>query len=199
MARIEVLPFHGSGRLVVIADVAHELSLQIGHRGKDAASDDVTLDLGEPQFDLVEPRAVGRSEVQVNLRMLGKEGLDQFGLVSREIVGDDMDLLAARLVDDQVGQKGDELSRGMPSCRLAEHYTGLGVEGRIQRERPMALVLKPMPLGAPRRQRQHRIESIQGLDRGLLIHADAACAGGFRYSPMMSAAFFSKSGSSELM
>ena len=32
----------------------------------------------------------------MNRRMLGKEGLDQFGLVSREIVGDDIDLLAAR-------------------------------------------------------------------------------------------------------
>jgi integrase len=39
----------------VLADIAHEFSLQVGHRGEHATSDDVSLDLGEPQFDLVQP------------------------------------------------------------------------------------------------------------------------------------------------
>jgi len=42
----------------------HELSVQIGDGGEDAKSDDVALDLGEPQFDLVEPGRVSRREVQ---------------------------------------------------------------------------------------------------------------------------------------
>ena len=32
-------------------DIAHELSVAIRHRGKDATGDDVAFDLGEPQFD----------------------------------------------------------------------------------------------------------------------------------------------------
>ena len=57
-----------SGRFVVVADVAHELSLEVGDGSEHASGDDVALDLAEPQLDLVEPGGVGRSEVQVNLR-----------------------------------------------------------------------------------------------------------------------------------
>ena len=43
------------GSLDVLADVPHELSAQIGDGGEDATGDDVALDPGEPQFDVVEP------------------------------------------------------------------------------------------------------------------------------------------------
>jgi hypothetical protein len=46
------------GSLDVLADVPHELSAQIGDGGEDATGDDVALDPGEPQFDLVEPGRV---------------------------------------------------------------------------------------------------------------------------------------------
>ena len=52
-----------------MTDVAHEFSLEVGDGSEYAARDDVALDLAEPQLDLVEPRGVGRSEVQMNLRM----------------------------------------------------------------------------------------------------------------------------------
>src|SRR6516165_10597952 len=48
------------GSLDVLADVPHELSAQIGDGGEDATGDDVPLDSGEPQFDLVEPGRVNR-------------------------------------------------------------------------------------------------------------------------------------------
>jgi len=47
-----------------LADVPHELSAQIEDGGEDATGDDVLLDPGEPQFDLVEPGRVSRREVQ---------------------------------------------------------------------------------------------------------------------------------------
>ena len=46
-----------------MADVPHQFSPQVGDGGEDAACDDVTLDLGEPQLDLVEPGRVSRREV----------------------------------------------------------------------------------------------------------------------------------------
>jgi hypothetical protein len=52
------------GRLDVLADVPRELSAQIGDGGDDATGDDVALDPGEPQFDLVELGRVSRREVQ---------------------------------------------------------------------------------------------------------------------------------------
>ena len=51
-----------------MADVAHQFSPQVGDGGEDAACDDVTFDLGEPQLDLVEPGRVSRREVQVDRR-----------------------------------------------------------------------------------------------------------------------------------
>ena len=48
----------------ILAEVPHELSAQIGDGGEDATGDDVALDPGEPQFDLVEPGRVSRREVQ---------------------------------------------------------------------------------------------------------------------------------------
>ena len=58
-----------------MADVPHELSAQIGDGGEDATGDDVALDPGEPQFDLVEPGRVSRREVQpdtIKRRAMGK-------------------------------------------------------------------------------------------------------------------------------
>ena len=52
------------GSLDVLADVPHERSAQIADGGEDATGDNVALDPGEPQFDLVEPGRVSRREVQ---------------------------------------------------------------------------------------------------------------------------------------
>jgi hypothetical protein len=70
-----MFPFHGSGSLVVVTDVLHEFSSQLGDGSERAARDDITLDLAEPLLDLVEPRRVGRSEVQVDLGRAARKSL----------------------------------------------------------------------------------------------------------------------------
>jgi hypothetical protein len=40
----------------------------------------------------------------------------------------------------------------------------------MQRQRPMPVRFKSVPFGAPRRQRQHRVESVQRLNSRFLIH-----------------------------
>ena len=153
-------------------DIAHELSFEIRHRGKDATGDDVAFDLGEPQFDLVEPGGVRRGEVQMHPRILGEERLDPRGLVRREVVGDHMDLLAVGLVHHEVGQKRDELCRGVARRSLAPHLARLGVERRVQGEGAVTDVLKPMAFGTPGRQGQHRVFVIERLNRRLFVHAE---------------------------
>ena len=64
-------PFEGFGGFVVVADVAHEFSAQIVERGEDASGDKIALNLGEPEFDLSEPRGVSRREVQPDARIAG--------------------------------------------------------------------------------------------------------------------------------
>jgi hypothetical protein len=41
-----------------------ELASQVGDGSEDATRDDVAFDLGEPEFDLVEPGGVGGGEVK---------------------------------------------------------------------------------------------------------------------------------------
>ena len=90
----------------------------------------------------------------MNFRMHRQEVRDRSALVRRLVVGDHMDLFAARLIDHNVGKEGDEFGRGVPRCRFAEHLTGLGVEGGIQRQGAVTKVFKTVPFGASRRQRQ---------------------------------------------
>jgi len=66
------------------------------------------------------PGGIGRSEVQMNLRMSIQKVVDLSGLMGREVVGNHVNLFAARLVDNDVRQERDELRRRVshwPSCR----------------------------------------------------------------------------------
>ncbi len=155
-----------------MTDVAHELSLEIGDGSEHAACDDVALDLAEPQLDLVEPRGVRGSEVQMNLRVRFEELFDRLTLVSREVIGDHVDLFAAGLIDHDVGQEGDKLRGRVPLGGLAKHLAGLGVEGHIQRQGTVTEVSKAMAFKSARRERQHRIFAIQSLNVRLFVHAE---------------------------
>jgi hypothetical protein len=54
---------------------------------------------GEPDLDLVQPRGIGRGELEVDIGMAGEPAL---ALVGREIVDDDVDLFAPSGGDDLV-------------------------------------------------------------------------------------------------
>jgi hypothetical protein len=46
--------------------------------------------------------------MQVNLFMRRQKSFDRLALMRREIIGNDMDLLAARLIGHKVSEEGDE-------------------------------------------------------------------------------------------
>ena len=104
--------------------------------------------------------------------MCSKESRDQFGLVSREIIRNDVDFCGARLMGGNIGQEGHELGRGMTRRCFAQDFTGLDVKGSVQRQRAVPVLLEAMPLGTARRERQHRIFAVQRLNRGLLVNAE---------------------------
>src|SRR5450755_3591753 len=58
----------------------------------------------------------------------------------------------------------------MPLGGLALHLSSLDVERRVQRQRAIASILKAVPFQTSGRQRQHWIQAVQCLNRGLLIH-----------------------------
>src|SRR5208337_4820153 len=105
-------------------------------------------------------------------RMLLEELADRLSFVGGEIVEDDVNLLPRRAQGYDLLQKGDELTTGMAGSGFAVYPTGGGMKRGIQGERSVPVVLEAVALGASRRERQNGIETIQGLNGGLLIDAE---------------------------
>ena len=107
--KVVILPFDWLRIFVVLTDVVHEFAIQVFYRSEDAAGDHITLDAREPTFHLVEPRRVGRREVQTDVAMSVEEVGDPRRLMAADVVTDDVDFPAFGLTDDDIGQKGYEL------------------------------------------------------------------------------------------
>ena len=120
MRRIAITPADRFRRLIVVADVAPDLAREIGHRGKDTAREQVAFDLGKPELDLVEPRGIRRGEVEVHVRMVQQERPNRLGFMSRQIVGDDMNVTTVRLRADDLAEEIDKRGAGVARHRLAE-------------------------------------------------------------------------------
>ena len=132
MIGIPVSPAEGCGGFVVLPDVRDQLSGEVGCRSEDSASDDISLDFGKPDLDLIEPTGIGRGVVDPN-RWIGPEELENvLGFMCAQIVGDDVNLSAIGLAGDDLAEKADKLGTGMPSAGLSHNVAGASVEGRIQ-------------------------------------------------------------------
>ena len=105
-------------------------------------------------------------------RVLLEELTDRRSFVGGEIVKEDVNLLPRGTQGYDLLQKGDELTAGMAGSRFAVDAAGGGMERRIQGERSVSVILKAVTFGASWRERQDGIETIQGLNGGLLINAE---------------------------
>jgi len=59
--------------------------------------------------------------MEVDFGVSREELLHPFGLVGREVVGNEMNLLAARLIGDQLGEEGHKLLAGVTRGSLAHN------------------------------------------------------------------------------
>src|SRR5437588_6725454 len=100
----------------------------------------------------------------MNAGMSGEEFLDPLGLMGGEVVDDDVDLLSARLTNDEIGKEGDELFGGVARGRHANDFAASGVESGVERKSSVAVVLKTMAFSSAGREGKDRIEAVQGLD-----------------------------------
>ena len=64
-----------------------------------------------------------RSEVHFNFRMITEEFLNTPGFVCRQIVRDDVDLFARRILFHDIREESNELFAGMAFCCFAEHLS----------------------------------------------------------------------------
>src|SRR5215475_14411762 len=94
---------------------------------------------------------------------------DTLGFMSRQIVGNDVYFSTSRLVRHDIGKEGHELFASMTSRSPANDLSGGRVEGGIKGKSPVPIVFKSMALGSTWREWKHRIETIKGLNSGLLI------------------------------
>src|SRR5258708_39454177 len=124
-------PAEGSGGFVVLLDVADQLSGQVSCRSEDPASDDIALNFGKPDLDLIKPTGIGRGVMDPY--RIGLEELENIlGFMCGQVVGDDVNLSAIRLAGDDLTQKVDKLDAGMPSGGLSRDVAGASVQRCIQ-------------------------------------------------------------------
>ncbi len=129
-----------------MTNVAHQFLLKVFDRREDPSSDDIALNLGEPELDLVQPGRVRRRKMQTHRRVRLQKLGHPLGLVRREIVRNHMDLLARGLMGHEVRQERDELLGGVAVGCLAQDLARLGIERGIEGERAVSVVFEPMPV-----------------------------------------------------
>ena len=132
MVDILVSPPEGCCGFVVLLDVADELSRQIGFGSEDSSSNDMALNFGKPDFDLIEPARIGRSVMNPNGRIGVEELENAFGFMCAQVVSHDVNLFARRLTGDDLAQKVDKFDAGMPSRRLTDDVAGASIQRCIQ-------------------------------------------------------------------
>ena len=119
---ILVRPFDRSGFTIVGADIAHDFAVQIFDRSKDAAGDEIALNFREPDFDLIEPRRIGRRVMNAHLGMTSQKIADRLGLMRAQVIADDVNGLLRSLA---LGGRSD-----LPKRRRTLHWCGGRWSGR---------------------------------------------------------------------
>ena len=123
--------------------------LELGDAAMDASSQSFVGQLGEPAFDKIEPRPVGRGEVDVEPRPLREPGPDQRRFVRPVVIHDQMHLEVSRSGRVDGIQELPEFGRAMPLMELRNQLTRFHVERGKQRARAMAPVVVRASLDLP--------------------------------------------------
>lgn len=148
MRRVRVCPANRLRVIVVPSDVASDLPREIRQRRKDAAREQVAFDFAKPELHLIEPRRVGRREMQMNTGILSQKRVHPLRLVRRKVVDDHMNVPTRRLRREHVTQEVHECLAGMTWHRVADDFAGLRVQRGVQRQRAVAVVLESMAFRA---------------------------------------------------
>ena len=117
-----------------MADIAHDLAVEVGLGFENAACNEISLDLREPDLDLIKPRGIGRGVMELNVGMGAQKSLNGCSFMSRKVVGDDMNMGFSGLSGDHLGEKLHELGAGVTVSCLSQDLAGGRVQGRIEKE-----------------------------------------------------------------
>jgi hypothetical protein len=81
--------------------------------------------------------------------MLLKECFDQVSFMRREVVQDHVDLSPVGLGRNNLLQETNKLLASVARGGLPDHLAGLWIQGRVQRECAVPVILKAVLLGPP--------------------------------------------------
>src|SRR5258708_30328577 len=93
----------------MVVHVGIDLPLEFSHRLEGAAADRLVGDQRKPTLDLVEPRAIGRGEMDVETWPPREPGTHPWMLVGGVVVADQMHVELGRHVGLDMAQEGQEL------------------------------------------------------------------------------------------
>ena len=153
-------------------DIASDLAGEVGFGGKDAAGDQIALNFGEPDFDLIEPGRVGRCVVELKVGMGGEELRHGLGLVRRKIVGDDVDLLALGLRGDHICEKRRRTPRWCGAGWFCPGPVRWKPRGRRRARECRGGNTQSRGARHARAKGQNWIQPIKSLNGALFIHAE---------------------------
>jgi len=158
--------------VVVRGDVGEDRFSQGGHAGMRSAPQGFLGEHPEEPFDEVEPRRVGRREMQMEARVTQQPAMHGGRAMRGEIVQHDMDL--QRRLDARVdlAQKRDEIGGAVTRLTSREHLAGGDVQGGEQVQRAVAHVIVRSPLGLPDVHRQDRLRALERLNLRLLVERE---------------------------
>ena len=144
---------------------------QFFHAAEGSGADGLLRDAAEPDFQLVEPRSVGRREVHVEAGPRRQPALHPRMFVRRVIVHDDIRVQLAWHVLLDLPQKIEILLMLVTLPAFCHHFALRRVRRRKQRRSAMASVVVRHALDVTESQRQHRLGAFERLNLALFIHA----------------------------
>src|SRR5258708_9185707 len=159
MTEVLVDPTDGSRGLVVVADVTHELASEILYGGEDTSRNNVALNLGKPNLDLIEPAGIGRGVMDANGRISLKEFDNFLGFLGPPVIGNHVDFATCWLTTYDLRKEVDELATGMAHAGFGQHLAGLSVQSAVKRQGSMPVALEAMAFGPGGRQCPNRGQS----------------------------------------
>ena len=134
---IPIGPADGPGHFSAGPNIAHQLAAEVGYRGEDATIDHIPLNLGKPDFHLLQLGRVSWGEAECHFRVPFQEVLDGQSFVSRKIVHNDVNLSCPARPANQTREEVNELGAGVASGGASLDLAGLDVQRRIERQRSM--------------------------------------------------------------
>ena len=98
----------GRRGFVVLLDVANHFSGQVGGGGEDSPGNDIALDFGKPDFNLIKPARIGWSVTDPDGWIGIEEPENTLGFMCAQVIGHEVNFSALRQAGHGLAQEVDK-------------------------------------------------------------------------------------------